>query len=88
MINPPPPDYRFVTEEKRIINALYVAHKPLSTKNIAERSEMARQTAKKYLESLNQKGLVSNGKLGKAVFWWLKTNQNGENNFGIDKNQQ
>lgn len=33
-------------EEKRIINILYIAHKPLTTKNISERAEMAWQTAK------------------------------------------
>lgn len=31
----------FKPEEKRIINVLYIAHKPLTTKNISERSEMA-----------------------------------------------
>jgi DNA-binding IclR family transcriptional regulator len=80
MINTPPPDYRFLPEEKRIINALYVAQKPLSTKNIAERSEMARQTAKKYLDILNQRGFVSNGKMGKSVYWWLNIKENGRDN--------
>ncbi len=51
-------------EEKRIINTLYKAHKPLTTKNISERSEMAWQTAKKYLEQLYKKGIVDAGRYG------------------------
>lgn len=59
-------------EERRIINVLYYAHKPLSTKAIAEHSEMAWQTAKKYLERLYQKKLLHRGKYGKSVYWWLR----------------
>lgn len=59
-------------EEKRIINALYVAHKPLTTKKVSEQSEMAWQTAKKYLTRLHRKGVVSRGKYGNAIYWWLK----------------
>ena len=60
-------------EEKRIINTLYIANKPLTTKNISERSEMAWQTTKKYLEQLHSKGIVEGGRYGKSVYWWLKT---------------
>lgn len=60
-------------EEKRIINTLYAAHKPLTTKNISDRSEMAWQTAKKYLEQLHSKGIVDGGRYGKSVYWWLRT---------------
>ena len=59
-------------EEKRIINVLYMAHKPLTTKNISERAEMSWQTAKKYLISLNNKGAVIFGRYGKSVYWWLR----------------
>ncbi len=60
-------------EEKRIINTLYIAHKPLTTNNISERSEMAWQTAKKYLVQLYRKGTVDSGRYGKSVYWWLRT---------------
>lgn len=63
---------KFTPEEKRIINILYVAYKPLTTLAISDRSEMAWQTAKKYLTRLNQKGYVSRRKYGKSVYWWLK----------------
>lgn len=63
----------FNQEEKKIINTLYIAQKPLTTKNIADNSEMAWPTAKKYLENLQEKGYVVHGKFGKSVYWWLKT---------------
>jgi len=63
----------FKPEEKRIINVLYIAHKPLTTKNISERSEMAWQTAKKYLGMLFEKKVVDRGRYGKSVYWWLRT---------------
>lgn len=64
---------RFTPPERRVMNTLYMAHKPLTTKNISERSEMAWQTAKKYLEQLYGKGIVDAGKYGNAVYWWLRT---------------
>lgn len=60
-------------EEKRIINVLYVANKPLSTKKVSERSEMAWQTAKKYLNRLYEKEVLRRGKYGKSIYWWLRT---------------
>lgn len=62
----------FTPEEKRIVNVLYAAHKPLTTKNVADRSEMAWQTAKKYLNQLHKKGYVLFGKYGKSMYWWLR----------------
>ena len=62
----------FNPEEKRIINVLYIANKPLTTKNTSERSEMAWQTAKKYLGKLYDKGVVDRGRYGNSVYWWLK----------------
>jgi Mn-dependent DtxR family transcriptional regulator len=63
---------QFTPEEKRIINVLYTAHKPLTTLDISDRSEMAWQTAKKYLKKLSELGYVKYGKFGKSVYWWLK----------------
>ena len=42
------------------------------TKNISERSEMAWQTAKKYLGKLYYKDVVNRGIHGKSVYWWLR----------------
>jgi predicted transcriptional regulator len=63
----------FTPEEKRIINVLYAAHKPLTTKRVSEMSELSWQTAKKYLQELYKKGTVVNGRYGKSVYWWLRT---------------
>lgn len=63
----------FNPEEKRIINILYLANKPVTTKRISERTEMAWRTAKKYLEQLYGKEVVDCGRYKKSVYWWLKT---------------
>ena len=62
----------FKSEERRIINVLYFANKPLSTKEISERTEMAWQTAKNHLEKMNEKGLLKTGIKGNTVYWWIK----------------
>jgi Sugar-specific transcriptional regulator TrmB. len=62
----------FKSEERRIINVLYFANKPLSTKEISERTEMAWQTAKNYLEKMNEKGLLETGIKGNTVYWWIR----------------
>jgi len=58
--------------ERRIINALYVAHKPLTTHAVAGYAEMSWPTAKKYLSKLNRDGYVHKRKFGKSTYWWLK----------------
>ena len=58
--------------EKRIINVLYNAYKPLTTSDIANRSGLSWQTAKKYLEILHGKKLLQRAKKGKSVYWWLR----------------
>jgi Mn-dependent DtxR family transcriptional regulator len=63
---------KFSPEERRIINTLYVAHKPLATLAVAEHAEMSWPTAKKYLMKLNRSGYVSRRKMGKSMYWWLK----------------
>lgn len=59
--------------EQRIINVLYYAHKPLTTLDIAKRSHVSWQTAKKYLERLYRKQLLRRMKKGKSVYWWIRT---------------
>jgi len=58
--------------EKLLINVLYFAHKPLSTSEVAKRSQMAWQTAKKHLETLQRFGLLDSMKKGNAIYWWIK----------------
>ena len=62
----------FKSEERRIINVLYFANKPLSTKEISERAEMAWQTAKNHLEKMHEKGLLETGEKGNTVYWWIR----------------
>ena len=57
--------------EKRILTILYVANKPLTTQEIANKTDMVRLTAKKYLISLQNKGKVEGGRYGKSIYWWL-----------------
>lgn len=58
--------------EKLLVNVLYYAHKPLSTSEIAKRSHMAWQTAKKHLGILKRFGLLDNMKKGNSIYWWIK----------------
>ena len=58
--------------EKRIVNVLYYANKPLSTSDIAKRSGLSWVTAKKYLVKLYGKKLLKRKTEGKSVYWWLR----------------
>ena len=62
---------KFVPAEKRILTILYAANKPLTTQEIANKTDMVRPTAKKYLIILQNKGKVEGGRLGKSIYWWL-----------------
>ena len=62
---------KFGNAEKRILTILYAANKPLTTQEIANKTEMTRLTAKKYLIILQDKGKVEGGRLGKSIYWWL-----------------
>ena len=57
--------------EKRILTILYAANKPLTTQEIANKTDMARLTAKKYLIALQDKHKVEGGRYGKSIYWWL-----------------
>ena len=59
--------------EKRIVNVLYYANKPLTTSDIAKRSNLSWLTAKKYLVKLYGKKLLRRKTKGKSVYWWLRT---------------
>lgn len=59
--------------EKRIVTVLYHAQKPLSTSDIATRSELSWATTKKYLDVLHRNKLLRKGKQGKAIYWWIRT---------------
>lgn len=58
--------------EKRIVNVLYVAQKPLSTSDIAKRAELSWATTKKYLARLYGKKFLQRAKKGKAIYWWIR----------------
>jgi DNA-binding IclR family transcriptional regulator len=60
--------------ERRIVTVLYHAQKPLSTSDIAKRSEMSWATTKKYLTTLYEKKLLRRAKKGKSIYWWILTN--------------
>ncbi|WP_338102574.1 helix-turn-helix domain-containing protein [Methanolapillus millepedarum] len=59
-------------EEKRILQTLYFANKPLTTKSISERTNMAWQTTKNYLGQMHQRGLLNKGKKGSSIYWWIR----------------
>lgn len=63
------------SQEKRVIDTLYAAEKPLTTQKVADNSEMAWATAKKYLLQLREKNIVTAGRHGKSTYWWLKTGE-------------
>lgn len=60
-------------KEKNIINTLYSAQKPLTTRQVAKNSDMSWGTARKYLFQLRDKDVVCGGKKGKSTYWWLIT---------------
>lgn len=58
-------------DEKRIVQVLYVANRPLSTNQVSIRAKVAWLTAKKNLGSMFKRGLVAYKRKGKAIYWWL-----------------
>lgn len=62
----------FNPNEKRIINMLYVARRPLTTKQISEKAGVAWQTAKDCLLELQKKGYVNKSVQGNRTYWWLR----------------
>lgn len=66
-------DNKFKPNEKRIINLLYVARRPLTTKQVSEKLGIAWQTAKDNLLALYEKSYVNTDDRGNRTYWWLKT---------------
>lgn len=66
-------DNKFKPNEKRIINLLYVARRPLTTKQVSEKLGVAWQTAKDNLMSLYEKGYVNRKEEANRTYWWLRT---------------
>ena len=64
---------KFTGNEKRIINLLYVARRPLTTKQVSEKLGIAWQTAKDSLASLHKKNYVNMEDKGNRIYWWLRT---------------
>lgn len=64
---------KFSSNEKRIINLLYVARRPLTTKQVSENLCIAWQTAKDNLSSLNKKNFVVKKEESNRTYWWLRT---------------
>jgi DNA-binding GntR family transcriptional regulator len=63
--------------EKKIMSILYSAGKPLPTERISKQLDISRITAKKYLLGLEKNGKVGSKKEGRAVYWWLSSNNKG-----------
>lgn len=62
---------RFSFQEKRVIDALYNADRPLTTAEVAQEAEASWITAKKYLKILKKKKYVEMHKLGGSIYWML-----------------
>ena len=56
--------------ERAILNALYMSRIPLSTLQVAEKTNMSWETAKKYLRILRRNKLVDGGKIRKNKALW------------------
>lgn len=66
--------------EKNIVSMLYAANKPLTTENLAEKCNISRLTAKKYLKILEKDKIVESIRSGKAIYWWLAVKTKAKKN--------
>ncbi|MFZ3382528.1 MAG: hypothetical protein WA144_01255 [Candidatus Methanoperedens sp.] len=64
---------KFTSNEKRIINLLYVARRPLTTKQVSEKLNIAWQTAKDNLLALHEQSYVNRKEESNRTYWWLRT---------------
>jgi DNA-binding IclR family transcriptional regulator len=60
------------SKEKKVLNVLNAAGRPLNTNQVAERSDMSWTTAKKYLKRLYGKKYLRKKSKGKATYWRLR----------------
>ena len=68
---------KFNRVEKEILGVLASAGKPITTYYVADKANITRLTARKYLMKLLQEGIVigqeyTGSKLKKGLYWWLK----------------
>ena len=59
--------------ERIILDVLYLAWRPLNTKEIAEKANISWATAKKYLKRLYRKGHLRTKKKGNTRYWRIKS---------------
>lgn len=58
--------------QRHILATLYVARRPLTTKEIAEKSGIAWETARDNLSILYKRGYIYGKREGNRIYWWLK----------------
>ena len=66
---------KFSLYERNILGVLYSAEKPLTTETIARLAGISRITARKYLNSLQEKGILKFKELNKGIYWWIVVDQ-------------
>lgn len=59
--------------EKRIVNTLYYHQRALTTYQLAKYIGYSYVTIRKYLDRLYDKKLLHRKKIGKSIYWWLRT---------------
>lgn len=57
--------------ERTVLSVLGRAGRPLTTRQVADYSDMSWLTAKKYLKKLGKERRVQKEKKGKAIYWTL-----------------
>ncbi|OPY37592.1 MAG: hypothetical protein A4E35_01178 [Methanoregula sp. PtaU1.Bin051] len=58
--------------EQAILRLLKVARRALTTSQIADKTGIAWETAKKYLDKLHRKRFISKEDTGNRIYWKIK----------------
>ncbi len=66
---------KFNLQERNILSVLYAAEKPLTTETIARLAGISRITARKYLNRLQERGILRFKELNKGIYWWIAVDQ-------------
>ncbi len=66
---------KFNLQERNILSVLYAAEKPLTTETIARLAGISRITARKYLNNLQERGILEFKELNKGIYWWIAVDQ-------------